>query len=75
MSVRLAITAVVAPHRGLDDAWTVGLWQLVAILAWMADERERRDGCGGIHLGPAKLTCDGLADQRAKCVLVHTTSL
>jgi len=76
VSVRLTVPAMVALHAGLDDAGTIRLRQLIAILARVADEGERHGRCGRIH-GHAltELTGDRLTDERAKCVLVHTVSL
>ena len=70
--VRLAIAAMIAANRWLDDAPPVGLRQRVAVVAGVREQGDRL--VGGLARLAAEMTRDRVPHQRAQGVFVHHSS-
>jgi hypothetical protein len=72
MAVRLAVSAVIALHGGLDQAGSTRRWQRISIVARVLEqERGNRDGV----LASREPFRNRLLDHLPQHVLIHKSSL
>ena len=76
MPVRLAIAAMIAGYRRLDQARAIRLGELITVLTRVGDKRDRCRERRRWRLRPGtEMPGDGFTDEGAKRVFVHYSSL